>query len=377
MTENDEITKKRQEIKAEIDGGEYRSLARVILDGTGRIIQRLTFSEKPPSFWYNSLVFAVVTLLFCTSLAILLGNPNADLPPDEIRIRVSLFGLLGVLFGSSLVIAAALTHNRLLSTLSDSLLDAIQSEDDLNNLRSWLATSFNMKGQLLISLVPALVILPLANILVSTLIRINTDIVIHVVAIIAGFEALVVVPVVFASLTMPHRLSNYQLKLFSADPSSSEVIDTLSDTLNSILLTVGVLLAFLSVVGVLLMPEEAGTFVFVPFMVLWGLLLIVIFISGQYALAKIINKAKWETLNGIQAQIETIQVQEEILGEKTLSHINELLDYHNRIRTTRNSAMDIRAGLSLLQSLLLPVIGLLLANLLDIFKIISSVTGGD
>lgn len=107
----------------------------------------------------------------------------------------------------------------------------------------------------------------------------------------------------------------------------------------------------------------------------WGLL-IVVFISGQYALAKIINKAKWKTLNGIQAQIEGLQDQEEILGEKTLGHINELLDYHNRIRTTRNSAMDIRAGLSLLQSLLLPMIGLLLANLLNIFEILSKLTAG-
>jgi hypothetical protein len=375
MTENNEVAKKRQEIKAEISEGEYRSLARVILDGTGRIIQRLTFSKKPPSFWYNSLVFAVVTLLFCTSIAIPQRSLITDLPP-EIGFKLGVAALLGVLFGSSLVIAAALTHNRLLSTLSDSVLDAIQSEDDLSNLRSWLAASFNMKGQLLVSLVPALIILPLLNILFFILTEIYINMTTHIVAIIGGFQALLALPIVLASFTMPHRLSNYQLKLFSADPSSSEVVDRLSDTVNSILLTVGVLLAFLSVVAALLIPEITGTtFVFVLLTVPWGLLIIV-FISGQYALAKIINKAKWKTLNGIQAQIERLQEQERILSEKTLGHINELLDYHNRIRTTRNSALDIRAGLSFLQSLLLPVIGLLLANLLDVFKILSNLTAG-
>lgn len=368
MTENNEVTKRRQEIKAEINGGKYKSLARVILDGTGRIIQRLTFSEKPPSFWYNSLVFAVVTQLFCTSIGIFLGNTIANLPP-EIAIRLTLVGLLGVLFGSALVIAAAITHSRLLTTLSNSVLDTIESEDDLNNLRSWLAASFNMKGQLLVSLVPALIILPLLNILFSILTEISIDITTHIVAIIGGFQAFVALPIVLASFTMPHRLSNYQLKLFSADPSSSEVVDSLSDTANSILLTVGVLLAFLSVVAALLMPEGGGTtFAFVLLTVPWGLL-IVVFISGQYALAKIIKKAKWRTLNGIQSQIEALQEQEEILSEKTLGHINELLDYHNRIRTTRNSALDIRAGLSFLQSLLLPVIGLLLG-------ILSNLTAG-
>ena len=375
MTENNEVTKRRQEIKAEINGGKYRSLARVILDGTGRIIQRLTSSEKPPSFWYNSLVFAVVTQLFCTSIAIPQRSIIANLPP-EIAIRLTLVGLLGILFGSALVIAAAITHSRLLTTLSNSVLDTIESEDDLNNLGSWLAASFNMKGQLLVSLVPALIILPLLNVLFSILTEISIGIVTHIVAIIAGFQTFVALPIVLASFTMPHRLSNYQLKLFSADPSSSEVVDSLSDTVNSILLTVGVLLAFLSVVAALLMPEGGGTtFAFVLLTVPWGLL-IVVFISGQYALTKIINKAKWRTLNGIQSQIEALQEQEEILGEKTLGHINKLLDYHNRIRTTRNSALDIRAGLSFLQSLLLPVVGLLLANLLDVFKILSNLTAG-
>jgi hypothetical protein len=369
MTEDNEVTRKRQEIKAEIDGGKYRSLARVILDGTGRIIQRLTFSEEPPSFWYSSLVFAVGTLAFCLLTAVFFGDSIANMPP-ELALRLTFGGLIGILFGSALVIAAAITHNRLVTTLYDRVLDAIQSDDDLNDLRSWLTTSFNMKGQLLLSLVPALVIFPLLNFLVGVLLDTHFDITIYVVATVAGFQAFVAVPVVFASFTMPHRLGDYQLKLFSADPSSSEVIDSLSDTINSILLTMGVLLAFFSVGIALLIPEGTETFGFVALAVLWGLL-IVVFISGQYALAKIINKAKWKTLNDIQAQIETLQEQAEILSEKTLGHINELLDYHNRIRTTRNSALNIRAGLSLLQSLLLPLLGLLLANIKGIINLLA------
>lgn len=360
MTENNEVTRKRQEIKAEIDGGKYRSLARVILDGTGRIIQRLTFSEEPPSFWYSSLVFAVGTLAFCLLPAVFFGRPITNIPP-ELVLKLSFVGLIGILFGSALFIAAAITHNRLVTTLYDRVLDAIQSDDDLNDLRSWLTTSFNMQGQLLLSLVPALVIFPLLNFLVGVLLDAHFDITVYVVATVAGFQAFVAVPVVFASFTMPHRLGNYQLKLFSADPGSSEVIDSLSDTINSILLTMGVLLAFFSVgIALLIIPKGTETFGLVALAVPWGLL-IVVFISGQYALAKIINKAKWKTLNDIQAQIETLQEQAEILSEKTLGHINELLDYHNRIRTTRNSALDMRAGLSLLQSLLLPLLGLLLA----------------
>jgi hypothetical protein len=231
-----------------------------------------------------------------------------------------------------------------------------------------------MKGQLLISLVPALVILPLLNFLLTILTGINLDITVYIVAIMAGFQAFVALPLLLASFTMPHRLSHYKLKLFSADPSSSEVIDSLSDTINSILIISGVLLALLSVIFFLFTPTK--TFPYVALSIPW-LILIVVFVSGQYALAKIINKAKWDTLNGVQTQIEALQAQAEILSEDTLGHINKLLDYHNRIRATHNSALDIRAGLSLLQSLLLPLMGLLIANFLDVIDILSRFTAGE
>lgn len=39
------------------------------------------------------------------------------------------------------------------------------------------------------------------------------------------------------------------------------------------------------------------------------------------------------------------------------------MDYHDRIKATRNSALDLRAGLNFLNSLLLPLIAFVLGNL--------------
>lgn len=39
------------------------------------------------------------------------------------------------------------------------------------------------------------------------------------------------------------------------------------------------------------------------------------------------------------------------------------MDYHNRIKATRDSALDLRAALNFLNSLLLPLLAFLLANL--------------
>ena len=373
MTQNNEITTKRQQIRAEIKSGKYKSLAGIILDGMGQLIQMVTFSKKPPLFWYTSVVFVLFTLFICILITVPFGDSLLNVAP-EIRLNLILLMFSLVLIGSLILIVSATTHNRLLTTLGDNVLDAVATEDNLNSLRGWLATSFNMKTQVLISLLPALVIFPLVGILFAAVTGINFGLPMYIVAIIAGFQVYVILPVLVASFTMPHRLANYQLQVFSVDPSNSEVIDHLSDSINSILLIVGVLTALFSIVVIVFTPTEIFGFVY-TLLPAWATLIIV-FVSGHYALAKIIHRAKWKTLNSIQAQIETLQEQEEILTEKTLDHIKKLLDHHSQIRTTRNSALDIRAGLSLLQSLLLPLIGVFLANILDVLEILSRFTTG-
>ncbi len=96
---------------------------------------------------------------------------------------------------------------------------------------------------------------------------------------------------------------------------------------------------------------------------------IALFVASQYTLARIITNAKWQTLNGIQAQIAELQAREPILGEETLAHINKLMDYHDRIAATPDSALDVRAGLNFLNSLLLPLLAFVLANLTPILEL--------
>jgi len=100
----------------------------------------------------------------------------------------------------------------------------------------------------------------------------------------------------------------------------------------------------------------------------WGPLT-ALFVFNQRALAKIITRAKWKTLNEIQAQIERLRAQEDIPSEQTLAHLGKLMDYHDRIKATRNSALDLRAGLNFLNSLLLPLIAFLLTNLDKVLKL--------
>jgi hypothetical protein len=96
--------------------------------------------------------------------------------------------------------------------------------------------------------------------------------------------------------------------------------------------------------------------------VTWGPL-IVIFANGQYALARVINRSKWQTLTEIQSKVESLQELEEIPSQETIEHIRLLMDYHDHIKNTKESNINLRSSLSLLNSLLLPLLTFLLTNL--------------
>lgn len=109
---------------------------------------------------------------------------------------------------------------------------------------------------------------------------------------------------------------------------------------------------------------------------MWGYT-IVLFIGIQNILSNIIVRAKWKTLNKIQEQIRELESQGPVLSKETLEHIGKLIDYHDRIRATRNTAFDLRALLNFLNSLILPTISVLLSNgrdLLDLLADIGSFT---
>lgn len=96
--------------------------------------------------------------------------------------------------------------------------------------------------------------------------------------------------------------------------------------------------------------------------IIWGPA-ITFFIIGQYSLSNIITNAKWQKLNQIQSRVERLEAEANIEDKDTMETINRLMEYHNQILKTPNSALNIRASLNFLNSLLLPVLAFVLANL--------------
>lgn len=61
------------------------------------------------------------------------------------------------------------------------------------------------------------------------------------------------------------------------------------------------------------------------------------------------------TLNDLQVRIGQLWIEANLAEKETMDAIIRRMDLHDRIRTTRNSALDFRAGLLFHNQLVLPV----------------------
>jgi hypothetical protein len=105
--------------------------------------------------------------------------------------------------------------------------------------------------------------------------------------------------------------------------------------------------------------------------VLFWIPIIAIFILNQSSLSTLIQRAKGKTLNEIQARIEELHNSEKLGEKEPMETINRLMDYYDRIKSIRSSRIDSGAVLNLINSLLLPLLALVLGNIdkiLALFK---------
>jgi hypothetical protein len=173
----------------------------------------------------------------------------------------------------------------------------------------------------------------------------------------------------------PPQLHRYHFDLYTPDPSSSEVVGRLSRLLSFILyVTMGYIIQLMIGLGIFdilsdktLLPGFLLSLVVVSPMV-------IMYAAGQYHLSDVIVRAKWRMLNEVQTKIEELSGGNEIPDKDSLDRLSKLMDYHDRIKSTPNSALNFRASLNFLNSLLLPILAFILANLDKVMDVIRNLT---
>jgi hypothetical protein len=146
MTEDTALLEKRDELKRQLDTGEYKTLIDVVLDETGRLVQRFTRSPQPVPFWVSAVIIAALTLL----IGLLAWIASGEFDPS--RREDILMGLSMVVLALAGMVLAKIAQGILFTTLRDHLLDEIESEADLTGLQRWLAAHYDIRKRLWFSL---------------------------------------------------------------------------------------------------------------------------------------------------------------------------------------------------------------------------------
>jgi hypothetical protein len=379
MENSSTLDQKRDELRAKL--ARYRSLPEYILDGTGAALQRLfnpkeakkrtTFlppdastqdHELFPSLWVTGILIGLATFLIGGVIAAFRGNPV-----DGEVLRLSAWSAFA---GALALIANKFNIRNFLTTFRDACVDKMLREKDIDDLGRWLDEKFKLWPPLLWGAVLgpllgwALYFFWLRN-HPGTEFHLGPFVTLVLACIQAVWVGYYLIPFY---LNFPLRLNRYEFDLYTLDPSSSELVGRLSRLLSYafyvtmayiVQLTLG-----LSFVGVLTTETPVPGFlvsalVWVP--------AIIMFISGQLDLTNLITHAKWKTLNEVQAKIERLHAEQDLPDKDTLERLSKLMDYHDRLEETPNSALNFRSGLNFLNSLLLPLLAFLIGNLKDVF----------
>jgi hypothetical protein len=355
----------------------YRSLPEYLLDGVGAALiifsrpreKRFPFlpsnalrtgESKLPSYWFNGLIVAVLTVLVGWLVSAITG--------ESITARDILVSVWAAGVGALALIVNKINIRTFLEAFHESIIDKILSPDNVNDLEGWLKRNFNLFSPLVAGLAGGPI---LAYILISNLeypITIGTVVVVVLSCIQSIWVAYYLGPFY---ISLPSQLARYHFDLYTTDPSSSEVVGRLSRLMTFILyVTLGFIV--LLTVGLNQVDVLNLQTAFVFSLLIWAPT-IVSYGAGQFHISNMITMAKWKTLNEIQSKIEelyrdALHEENESPQKEILDVIEKLMNSHDRIKTTPNSALNFRAGLNFLNSLLLPILAFVVANI-DLDKV--------
>lgn len=359
MRRDSKLTEKKNELKQEITVGMNSLLMGLIFDRTSRTIQKITRKSLPPSFYYTVIVVELVIPIPGLFITILL---------DESR-QFAKWGttwLVGLEISLACVVAAKLTMGHILANLRDHIMDAIQSVRDLADFQKWLEDIWAPWKPASFAIVWGLASSTLFLTVVSVLSGEFVGLGFAVSSCLVGIFFWVVVYHMLQMLVLPSRLSKYQFELYEANPRDSEVIRHLARVLNRY----AYILAPLVTLVTLFFASNSSTSWFNIVILLVGWIPLTLqFISNQSAMTSIIANAKGKYLKTIEQKIKMIQARADLADTETMESINRLMDFHERVSATRDSTLDLRAGLSFLNQLLLPLLAFVIANLDNLRKL--------
>jgi hypothetical protein len=364
MAKDTALIKKREELKRRLAEGEYKTLVDVVLTGANHLLQKITRRTKPFSIWLIMTLLIVVFTLIVFATIYIAGEFTAT------RNFMQSFGysyelgvLITLILPSILNIMGLVLINQNISRIfvlwDNEILDATETTESLEQFEDWLEKVRNRRLNLLFAIVVGFLcgfymVVAIAHFGVFIGYGLALTIIF---LLMLGFAFIYLF---FMVILLSASLRRYNLSLFAADPANSELVSRLSGVLSIFIYFYAVYAAYLTLVATSLgLLPSLGL---IAVLILW-VPLISIFILNQMGLSSMIRRVKWKTLNEMQTKVEKLQAAKNFGDKETMDAVNRLMDYHDRVKATRDSALNLGSVLSFINSLLLPLLAFLLGNL--------------
>jgi len=357
MAENIDLLKRREELKLALSEGNYKTMVDIMMDWVNHPFRKSIGNHRTLSLIFGALIIYLLTMMIGVLVVAFMGEFGKL---SQITARYTWWFYLSFISAPlSMTVANEFVH-RIISILRDYVLQIAETVETLDEIEKWVNFVCNKKLTLLLGVVFGSLVASMGVLLnLNTSFSIFVGIGFNATFILFAIQSSLFVFFLFAVFLLTIGMRRFDLMLFPADPGSSKIITTLSGLMNSFVFLFALYAAILTY-GIMSMDLLSTFYRILP--MLWGLI-VLIFAIYQYSLAKIIQREKWKTLNVIQSQIEKIQKEQAIPDKETRETLIWLLDYHNRVKATRNSALNFETGLNLFNSLLLPVLAFVLGNI--------------
>jgi len=373
MTEDTYLIERREELKRQLEEGQYKTLVDVILYRVSGLIMRITRSTQEVSIGYSGTIIFLITFLIGIIAVVLFGE--FTLLQDfitSLSFRVGLFLFVGAALATGSMMAINAFIGNVFTTMQEIVLDKVESTGTLADIQRWLEAVCNKRLVLIGSIIGGTIGgIYGSSIVVSTVAGYFVGFGITILMALFSIQSAIFIIYLLLVLVLALSLRRYELSLYVGNPSSSKVISRLSGALSNFVYLVAIYGAILTFGSASLGALTSFSILIFPF--LW-VPIIAIFVVTQYGLASIIRRDKEKTLEELQKKIEDRypgKGEKAITDKESMEAIIRLMDYHDRIKATPNSAFDLRAGLNFINSLLLPLLGFLLGNLDLVFGFFS------
>jgi hypothetical protein len=348
---NDQIGYARESLR-EVLNDPDKTIPGLIFIKTDHIVRMLTRRKEKLPWVFNLIVLAIVIQLPTLMIAILLKEYE----------QWEKLGLLWMGYIELGLLAVVLTYidvKFLFGSIKENVLEEIQSIENFNDLQQVLMHARSVKYAMRFTI-------PFTFFWCISFSQFNSSFIGHFIGlglmsgtVVFGLlvgSALYMLGWLFVLIT---HMGLYNYNLHETSPAHSDLIQHLSNIFSKLLYSIAIFIAF----GSLAVASNPRNELLV--IIIGWIPITAYFIHSQSTISKIISLAKWKTLTRIQKQIKILNAGD-ITDTNNIEKINRLMDYHERIRATPNSTLNLRTGLNFFNQLALPLLGLLLTKYQEI-----------